>query len=149
MDQALQKLKHFCSYRDRAHIEVKSKLYELGIRGDDADEILATLITEDYLNEERFARNFSRGKFRMKAWGRRKIIQALKLKQISPYCIRKGLEEIDDAEYMEALNKLATNKYLSLKKEQYLRRQYKTIQYLLSKGYESDLIRDVIDALKK
>lgn len=149
LDQALEKLKHFCSYRDRAHIEVKSKLHQLGVWGEDVDEIIAALITEDYLNEERFARSFARGKFRMKNWGRKKIIQTLRFKQISPYCIRKGLEEIDDEEYMKTLTKLATKKYATLKSEQYLRRQYKTTQYLLSKGYEADLVRDAVQALRK
>lgn len=147
-DQVLDKLRHFCSYRDRAHTEVENKLHQLGMWNEDADEIMAALITEGYLNEERFARSFVRGKFRIKNWGRKKIVQALKFKKVSPYCIRKGLEEIDEEEYWATLSKLATGKYAALKKEQYLRRQYKTTQYLLSKGYEADLIRDAINELK-
>lgn len=147
--QALEKLKHFCSYQDRCHSEVKEKLWQLGLWGDDADQIMATLITEDYLNEERFARSFARGKFRMKKWGRKKITQALKAKKVSDYCIRKGLEEIDEEDYMESLTKLASGKYRLLKNEQYLRRKFKTSQYLLSKGYENELIREVMEELIK
>lgn len=142
--QALKKLQHFCSYQDRCHTEVKEKLRQLGLRGDEADQIMATLITEDYLNEERFAKSFARGKFRMKKWGRGKITQALRFKGISVYCIRKGLEEIDDDDYREALFRLASDKYNILKGEQYLRRRYKTTQYLLGKGYEPELIREIL-----
>lgn len=148
-DQVLDKLKHFCSYRDRAHTEVKSKLYELGVWGEQADEIIAALIQENYLNEERYARSFARGKFRIKNWGRRKIVHALKFKQISPYCIKKSLEEIDEEEYIKTLTQLATDKYQSLKKNQYLVRQYKTTQYLIAKGYEPDLVREVMNGFKK
>lgn len=144
---ALEKLKHFCSYQDRCHAEVKTKLYQLRIWGNEADEIMAVLITEDYLNEERFAHSFVRGKFRMKQWGRNKIKQALKQKQISAYCIRKGLEEIEEEEYSQTLKKLASDKYLSLKNEQYLRRRFKTTQYLMAKGYEPDLIHEILKAI--
>jgi regulatory protein len=109
---------------------------------------MATLIGEDYLNEERFARSFARGKFRMKNWGRKKIVQSLRFKQVSDYCIVKGLEEIVAGEYEQTLRKLACQKYDSLKTEQFLRRQYKTTQYLLAKGYEPDLVREVIGELK-
>jgi regulatory protein len=147
-DRALEKLKRFCSYQERSHSEVKAKLRQLGIWGNDAGEIMATLIGEDYLNEERFARSFARGKFRMKNWGRKKIVQSLRFKQVSDYCIVKGLEEIDAGEYEQTLRKLACQKYDSLKTEQFLRRQYKTTQYLLAKGYEPDLVREVIGELK-
>lgn len=144
MPTLLHKLKHFCAYQDRCHAEVKAKLNQLKIWGNEADEIMAALITENYLNEERYARSFVRGKFRMKQWGRNKIKQGLKQKQISEYCIRKGLEEIDEEEYLQTLRKLASDKYLSLKNEQYLRRQFKTTQYLMAKGYESNLIQEIL-----
>jgi regulatory protein len=147
--QALEKLKHFCSYRDRAHSEVKDKLKQLGIREGDANDIMATLITGDYLNEERFARSFARGKFRIKKWGRKKIIQALKSKNVSPYCIRRGLEEIDEDEYRQILARLASDKYSLLKNEQYLNRKYKTMQYLLAKGYEADLVGETVRKLQQ
>lgn len=140
----LEKIKHFCSYQDRCHAEVKAKLGQLKVWGNEADEIMAALITENYLNEERFARSFVRGKFRMKQWGRNKIKQALKQKQVSAYCIRKGMEEIDDEEYLKTLQKLASDKYQSLKNEQYLRRRFKTTQYLMAKGYEPDLIHETL-----
>lgn len=144
LQQALEKLKHYCGYQERCHQEAADKLRSLGIWGDDADEILATLITEGFLNEERFARSFAGGKFRMKRWGRRKIADALKRRKISPYCITKGLEEIPEADYREALEKLAEDKYHSLRKDQYRVREYKTTRFLLARGYEPALVSETL-----
>lgn len=146
--QALEKLKHYCAYQDRCHAEVKQKLKQLGVWGNDADEIIATLITENYLNEERYACSFARGKFRMKQWGRKKIVSALKSKNISAYCIKKAMKEIEEDEYKQTLKHLAKQKYLSLKNEQYLRRKYKTLQYLINKGYEPDLVWEALKEIK-
>lgn len=144
MSSTLDKLKHYCAFQERCHAEVKTKLNQLKVWGSDADEMIAVLISEDYLNEERFARSYARGKFKMKQWGRIKIKQALKSKNISAYCIRKGMEEIDQEDYLQALRRLAAEKYGLLKSELYLKRQFKTMQYLMSKGYESDLVREIL-----
>ena len=144
-EQALQKLKHYCAYQERCHSEVKEKLYNLGAWKKDHDEIIATLIEENYLNEERFAIAFAGGKFRVKQWGRVKIKYELKQKQVSEYCIKKSLKQIDEEEYIKVLNKLAKDKYTSLKSEQYLIRKKKTMDYLITKGFEIDLIRRVVD----
>ena len=140
-EQALQKLKHYCGYQDRSHSEVKEKLYSLGVWKKDHDEIMAALIEENYLNEERFALAFARGKFRMKQWGRVKIKYELKQRQVSEYSIKKALKQIDEEEYMTSLKKLAEDRYASLKGEQYLVRKKKTIDYLMQKGYEPGLIQ--------
>ena len=140
-EQALQKLKHYCGYQDRSHSEVKEKLYSLGVWKKDHDEIMAALIEENYLNEERFALAFARGKFRMKQWGRVKIKYELKQRQVSEYSIKKALKQIDEEEYMTSLKKLAEDRYASLKGEQYLVRKKKTIDYLMQKGYETGLIQ--------
>lgn len=142
-EQALQKLKHYCAYQERCHSEVKEKLYTLGVRKNDHDKIIASLIEEDYLNEERFATAFAGGKFRMKQWGRIKIKYELKQKQVSDYSIKKALQQIKDNEYISILKKLAEDKYASLKDEQYLIRKKKTMDYLMQKGFEMELIRTV------
>jgi regulatory protein len=139
-EQALQKLKHYCSYQERCHSEVKEKLYNLGVWKKEHDEIIATLIEENYLNEERFAIAFAGGKFRIKQWGRVKIKYELKQKQVSEYCIKKSLKQIDDEEYLKVLNKLAKEKYAELKSEQYLIRKKKTMDYLMRKGFEPELV---------
>ncbi len=139
-EQALQKLKHYCAYQERCHSEVKEKLYALGVWSKDHDEIIASLIEENYLNEERFAIAFAGGKWRIKQWGRVKIKYELKQKQVSEYCIRKALKQIEEEEYLRVLSELAEEKYASLKNEQYLIRRKKTIDFLVYKGYEHNLI---------
>jgi regulatory protein len=143
------KLRHYCAYQERSHSEVKTKCLELGLRGEEIDEMIAALIADNFLNEERFARAYAGGKFRSQRWGRKKILAGLKQHQVSAYCIKKGMEEIDEEDYMEVLKTLAEKKYTSLKGEQYLKRQYKTTQYLLQKGYEPELISDIIKQISK
>ena len=146
-EQALQKLKHYCTYQERSHYEVKQKLWELGVLRGDHDELIATLIDEDYLNEERFAIQFAGGKFRMKEWGKKKILYGLREKKVSDYSIKKALAAIDEEDYMKVLSKLAEEKYNSLKDEQYLERKKKTVDYLIQKGYEYDLVNKVVTSL--
>ena len=146
-EQALQKLKHYCAYQERCHSEVKDKLYQLGVWTKDQDEIIAALIEENYLNEERFAIAFAGGKFRMKQWGRVKIKYELKQKQVSDYSIAKALKQIDEEEYVKVLTKLAKEKYVSLKSEQYLVRKKKIMDYLIGRGYETELITETIKPL--
>jgi regulatory protein len=149
IEQALQKLRHYCGYQERCHSEVREKLYSLGIRKKDHDEIIATLIEEGYLNEERFAIAYAGGKFRMKQWGRVKIAYALRQKQVSDYSIKKALKQIDEKDYRAALTTLAKEKYESLKDEQWLVRKKKVLDYLMQHGYEADLATQAIDQLKK
>lgn len=144
-EEALQKLRQYCAYQERSHYEVQQKLYELGVRKAEHDEVIATLIEEDYLNEERFAIQFVGGKFRMKDWGRKKIYYALKEKKVSAYSIKKALAQIDEEAYLETLRELAEKKYESLKDEQYLLRKRKTIDYLLQKGYEYELVNSTVN----
>ncbi len=147
-EQAFSKAKHYCAYQERSHIEVKEKLYSLGLRKTDVETILSKLIEENYLNEERFARQFAGGKFRMKKWGRIRIIHELKQKRVSAYNIRKALEEIDPEQYRSVLKKLAETKWKLVKTEQYIVRQVKTQQYLLQKGFEPSLIKAVIHEIR-
>jgi regulatory protein len=143
-EQALQKLRHYCGYQERCHREVREKLFSLGVFKKEHDAMIATLIEEDYLNEERFATSFAGGKFRVKQWGRVKIKYELKQKQVSEYSIKKALQQIKEDEYRAVLKKLADEKYELLKDEQYLVRKKKTIDYLIQKGYEMELVLGLI-----
>jgi regulatory protein len=143
-EQALQKLKHYCAYQERCHSEVKEKLYSFGVWKRDHDEITATLIEENYLNEERFAIAFAGGKFRIKKWGRVKIKYELKQKQVSEYSIKKALKQIDEEDYLKVVTKLAKEKYASLKSEQYLVRKKKTMDHLFRRGFEAELVNGAI-----
>ena len=146
-EQAVQKLRQYCAYQERSHSEVVQKLWDLGVRKAEHDEIVASLIEDDYLNEERFAVQFAGGKFRMKDWGRKKIFYALKEKGVSPYCINKALKGIDENEYQKTLHQLAERKYELLKGEQYLVRKKKAMDYLLQKGYEPELVTRVVNEI--
>ncbi|RYY93543.1 MAG: RecX family transcriptional regulator [Chitinophagaceae bacterium] len=147
-EQALQKLRQYCAYQERSHSEVQQKLWDLGVRRAEHDEVISALIEDDYLNEERFAKAFAGGKFRMKDWGRKKILYELKQKRVSEYCIRVAMKEIPEDDYRRTLEKLAEKKWNEHKGEQYLVRQKKTQDYLFQKGYESDLVSAVIKALR-
>lgn len=141
----LAAIQHYCAYQERCHSEVRNKLWELNFRGEEIEEALSVLISENFLNEERFARSYSRGKFNINHWGRKKIVQALKQKQVSEYCIKKGLQEIDDTKYIETLRLLLRKKWEELKKERlgYIRKQ-KVQRYLLQKGFENELITELL-----
>lgn len=143
----LQKLRNYCAYQERCHSEVALKCRELGLRGDAIDTAIAALIADNFLNEERFAKAFAGGKFRIKHWGRRKIVIELQQRQVSPYCIKKGLQEIDDADYRETLARLANKKYASLEGEHPLKQKQKTIQYLVQKGYETALVLAILEEI--
>ena len=144
-EQAFPKLKYYCGYQERSHAEVKEKLYSYGLWKQDVEKLLSQLIEEDYLNEERFAKAFAGGKFRMKQWGKVKIKYELKQKQVSEYCIKKGLKEIDEGEYLKTLNKLLDEKSSTLKTEKnMLIKKRKISDYLLQKGYERDLIMQLL-----
>ncbi|MGN6339496.1 MAG: regulatory protein RecX [Ginsengibacter sp.] len=144
-EQSLPKIKQYCAYQERCHMEVREKLYSFGLHKNEVDEIISTLITENYLNEERFAIHFAGGKFRMKQWGKIKIKQALKNKQVSEYCIRKALKEIDNNEYRKEFFKLAEQKLKTLKQEKNIFIKKRKLQdFLMQKGYEREMITDAI-----
>ena len=132
---------HYCQYQERSHKEVRNKLYELGCTTPEVEENIAELIEKDVLNEERFARAIARGKFNMKQWGKRKIIEQLKFQQVSEYCIKKALTEIDYDEYLHVAKKLVVKKLPEYKgeKKDYIIKQ-KLYRYLAQKGYETEII---------
>ncbi|MGE5521737.1 MAG: regulatory protein RecX [Candidatus Dadabacteria bacterium] len=148
-EQALQKLRHFCRYQDRCHYDVTQKLWSLKVPPYMHSEILSTLIEEGDVNEERYTKSFVRGKFNLNDWGRNKIKQGLHEKRISPYVLKEALKEINEKDYLHKLEQLARKKYNLLKHDQYLVRKKKTIDYLLSKGYEPQLVMKVVEGMDK
>lgn len=146
-DDALKKMQRYCAYQERSHKEVRGKLLDLGIYGDDLEAILAELIADNFLNEERFARAYARGKFRMKQWGRRRILQELKFRGVSAYSTRKAMEEIPETDYLETLENVVRKKYDSLKEPDDYKRCNKTAQYAISRGFEPNLVWQAIERL--
>lgn len=142
--QALLKIQRFCAYQERCHYEVKQKLYSYGLYTSAVEEIIVNLIEHDYLNEERFARVYAGGKFRMKKWGRIKITYALKQKGVSAANIKVGLKELEESAYAATLSKLLHEKWQSLTGENNIMKRAKTQAYLLQKGYENNLILEAL-----
>ncbi|MEL6534582.1 MAG: RecX family transcriptional regulator [Bacteroidota bacterium] len=146
--QAKVKVSRYCAYQERSHHEVRQKLAELGMYGDDAEAVIADLISENFINEERFARAYAGGKFRTKQWGRLKIQQGLKQHRISAYCMKAAMKEIDPEAYWLTLQTLAKKRWEHEKKEtkDWIRKQ-KVARYLVGRGFEQDLIWEAIDEL--
>jgi len=139
---------HYCKYQERCHSEVRNKLYELGCTTPEVEQQIVKLIEINALNEERFAKAYAGGKFRMKQWGKEKIKQQLKLRKISDYCIKKALNEIDGDDYENTLRKLAIKKVQEIKGDRsVLSRKSKLYRYLVQKGYERDLAMDLVKEL--
>lgn len=141
---ALRKAASFCAYQERTQQQVRERLDEWGIYGPDAEEVIAELITQNYLNEERFAKSFAGGKFRVKQWGRRKIRQHLQQRGISGYNLDQAMKEIGGDDYRETLVLLLDKKRRSLRDDNPLVVKQKLARYAMSKGYESDLIWQVL-----
>jgi len=141
---ALAKAEHFCAYQERAQQEVRDKLYDWGLWPDAVENIIVKLIGDNFLNEERFAKAYVRGKFKQKGWGRIKIKQGLKIKKIPENLLKKALLTIDGDEYLEMLTKVLSKKAALLTEKVPYKRRYKLQQYALSRGFETDLIIDVL-----
>ena len=147
-DDALNKLQRYCAYQDRCHQEVENKLREYGIFGEDADDIMVELINDKFLDEERFARSYARGKFRMKKWGRTKIKQELKLRAVSKYCIKKAMTEIEEEAYQKVLREMLRKKTGEYKGKFY-ERKIKAARFAMNKGFESTLTWKLANELEE
>ncbi len=147
--EARKKAERYCAYQDRCHQEVRRKLYDLGLWRDDVDQVMAQLIEDRFLDEERYARSYARGKFRMKGWGRIRITQELKQRQVSAYCIRAGLSEIEEVAYAKTLRELI-EKYVerkgagldgfTLRGKLYALGQRKGYEYALTKQVVAEVV---------
>jgi len=144
--QALAKAENFCAYQERSQKEVRFKLVEWGMRGDELEEIITDLIINNFLNEERFAKSYASGKFNIKHWGRVKIKQGLKLKGVPNKILQKAIYSIDEDDYLQTIEKLAVKKAESLVENDAFKRKNKLMSYLQAKGFETDLILLVLKA---
>lgn len=147
LSEATKKLEHYCAYQERCHKEVTVKLWEMRMIPEAIDQIIAHLIQENYLNEERFARAYARGKFKMKKWGKNRIVSELKQRAISIYNIKTALSEIDDNEYLNTFNLLAEKRLSQIKETHSQKRKKKLVDYLLYRGWESHLVYEKANEL--
>ncbi|RKR83829.1 regulatory protein [Mucilaginibacter gracilis] len=142
----LTKAEQYCAYQERAQQDVRNKLYDWGLYPSDVEQIIGNLIENNFLNEERFARAYVNGKFNQNSWGRIKIKQGLKFKQVPDKLIQKALKEIDGDEYLNRLTQIIKKKEATMNERDSYKLRYKLQQYAMSRGYESDLIVDVLKA---
>lgn len=135
-----KKMEHYCAYQERCHKEVKQKLWEMRLAPAEKEQIIVHLIEHDFLNESRFAQSFTRGKFRIKKWGRERIVRELKQREISEYNIRLALKEIDPDEYLNTLDELAELRLSQITEKNKYKKRKKMADYLLYRGWESELV---------
>ena len=147
VDELQSKMEHYCVYQDRCHQEIEKKMNAYQMIPEAKEKILLHLMRYDFLNEERFSRSFARGKFRIKNWGKQRIIRELKIKNISSYNIKTALKEIDDELYIKTIEKIATLKNNTIKESNLFKKKKKIYDYLYRKGYESSLIQETIQKL--
>lgn len=140
----LEKAKKYCALQERCHQEIREKLFSWGLPDRSVEQIISELISEGFVSEERFAKAYARGKFRIKRWGKNKIINELKKRNISEYSIRKGLKEIDDREYFEVLKNMVLKKSKEVKDKNIYTRNSKIARFVTSKGFEPELIWNLL-----
>ena len=141
---------HYCNYQERCHKEVRNKLYELGCYKEEVELLISELVISGVVSEERYAKAYARGKFRMLKWGKTKIIQQLRINKISEYCIKKALKEIDEGEYEKTLGDLAKKKLKDLKGQRSgTAKKSKLYSFLVQKGYESKRVLELINEIIK
>jgi len=143
-EQALSKATDYCAYQERCQQEVRDKLYYWGLHKDDVESMIAHLISEGYINEERFAITFAGGKFRIKKWGKNKIVNELKHRNISKYCINKAIQEIDKSDYIKSLQQIIQKKSKEIKEKNTYKKANKIALYCISRGYESEMVWNMI-----
>ena len=146
-DEALLLMQKFCAIQDRCQSEIRTRLIEHQVYGDDLEEVIADLISDDFINEERFAKAYVRGKFRIKKWGKIKITQELKFRRISDYSIRKGMQEIEYDDYLETLKSLLEKKQSTLRVSNQWDKLKKLTAFATQKGYEYEVIKEVLSTL--
>ena len=147
--QATQKLEHYCAYQDRCHEEVVQKLRTMKMDADEIDSVVVHLITDNFLNEERFACSYARGKHRIKHWGKIRIVNELKFRKISATLIKIALKEIDDSDYLDMFDALADKHWETITERNTMKKRKKFCDYLLRKGWETELIYQKVKELEK
>jgi regulatory protein len=149
LEEAKRALERYCVYQDRCHKEVISKLYDCNMIPETHDIIIVHLIEHEFLNEERFSKSFARGKFRIKKWGKVRIVRELKFRNISTYNVKTALKEIGESDYFNTFNALALKKFDSITESNPYKKKKKLADYLLYRGWESNLVYEKVNELVK
>ena len=147
VEEIKRKMEHYCVYQDRCHKEIEAKLKEYRLIPEAREHILLHLLEHNFLNEERFSKSFARGKFRIKKWGKERIVRELKFRDISAYNIKSALKEINEEEYIKTLYELVEKKNASVTETNPFKRKKKIADYLLYRGFESNLVYEVLKTI--
>lgn len=145
VDEIKRKLEQYCVYQDRCHKEVEEKMREYNLIPEAKEMILLSLLQDNFLNEERFAKSFARGKFRIKHWGKQRIVRELKFRDISSYNIKTALKEIDEQDYLKTIYSITEKRNEAISEPNIYKRKRKLIDFLMRKGYENELIYKTVD----
>jgi regulatory protein len=145
VDEIKRKLENYCVYQDRCHKEVEQKMREFRLIPEARELILLSLMKDNFLNEERFSKSYSRGKFRIKSWGKQRIVRELKFRDISAYNIKTALKEIDEDEYLKTIYRITENRNEVISEPNIYKRKKKLIDFLMRKGFENDLIYKTVN----
>jgi regulatory protein len=148
-EMAEHKIKLWCAYQERSQNETRQKLYEYGLHKEDVEQIISNLISENFLNEERFALALAGGKFRIKHWGKVKIKIELRRHKISDYSINKALNSINDDDYLNTITSVLEKKVRQTKSKDKQKLFYSVLNYAVSRGFERDLVTEQINKLLK
>lgn len=146
--EAIQKIEHYCAYQERCHEEVEQKLRSMKMDSDEIDRIITHLINDNFLNEERFACSFARGKHRIKHWGKIRITNELKFRGINQTLINIALKEISPEEYYSTFDTLANRHWESIQETNSLKKRKKFCDFMLRRGFESNLVYDKVRDLE-
>jgi regulatory protein len=149
LQEIKQKLEYYCVYQERCFKEIEEKLNSFFLIPAAKEEILIHLIENNYVNEERFAQSFARGKHNYKNWGKNRIKNELKFRNISSKLIEIALKEIDNNSYLEKFNSLAEKKWETIKEKKGPKKNKKFIDYFLRRGFETSLIYEKLNELNK
>ena len=149
IDKAQLKLQHYCAYQERCHQEVRQKLKDMQMIPEAIDTIIVYLLEHNFLNEERFAKTYVSGKFRIKKWGKYRLTSELKKKDIAKHNINLAISQIPNIEYIEVFNALAEKKAISITEKDKWKKKKKLTDYLLYRGWESHLVYDKVNELIK
>jgi regulatory protein len=146
--ESLTRIYRYCAYQERSHKEVRNKLFEFGLRNDEVDDLVTRLVLEGYLNEERFAKAFTGGKFRMQKWGRNKIVYALEGHGLTQNCIQSGLREIDEPDYRQTLADLVAKKLAQTDAVDVFLKRDKVARFAIARGFEPELVWETVKRLQ-
>jgi len=149
VEEAKRATERYCAYQERCHKEVTQKLYDLNMIPEARELIIVHLIEHNFLNEERFSKSYAGGKFRIKKWGKQRITRELKFRNISAYNIKSALKEISDTDYTSTFNLLAEKRLSTIKEKNPYKKKKKLADYLLYRGWESNLVYEKVNELVK